>query len=188
MTSLAFACCGSFCTLSKALDQMERLARDHYSIFPVFSQNVYTTDTRFGSAADFITRAQAIAGRPVAHTLPEVEPLGPKALVDALVVCPCTGNTLSKLALGLTDGPVPLAVKSCLRAGLPVVLCVASNDALAASAPNLTRLMNTKHLYLVPLGQDDPVNKPTSLVADFTLLPATLEAALRGRQLQPVLL
>lgn len=187
MTSLAFACCGSFCTLAQALDQMEALAAD-YSILPIFSQNVASTDTRFGPAREFLARAEAIAGRSVARTLPEVEPLGPRRLVDALVVCPCTGNTLSKIALGLTDGPVPLAVKSCLRAGLPVVLCVASNDALAASGPNLARLLNTKHLYFVPLRQDDPQTKPTSLVADFTQLPATLTAALQGRQLQPLLL
>ena len=173
MPTLGFAMCGSFCTLSKALEQMERL-RGGYAILPVMSQNTYETDTRFGTAASFIQKAQEIAGRPVLHTIPETEPIGPKGLVDAMVVCPCTGNTLSKLAAGITDGPVTRAVKSSLRTGTPVVMCCATNDAMAASGPNLLRLLNTKHVYLVPLRQDDPVKKPVSLVADFSLLHQTV--------------
>lgn len=187
MPTLGFAMCGSFCTLSKALEQMERL-RGGYAILPVMSQNTYETNTRFGTAASFIQKAQEIAGRPVLHTIPETEPIGPKGLVDAMVVCPCTGNTLSKLAAGITDGPVTMAVKSSLRTGTPVVLCCATNDAMAASGPNLLRLLNTKHVYLVPLRQDDPVKKPVSLVADFSLLPQTVALALKGKQLQPVFL
>ena len=120
------------------------------------------------------------------HTIPQAEPIGPKGLVDVLAVCPCTGNTLSKLALGITDTPVTMAVKSALRIGLPVVLCLASNDALGASGQNAARLLNTKNVYFVPMGQDDPVKKPFSLVADFSLLGQTIESALKGRQLQPV--
>ncbi|WP_322173392.1 dipicolinate synthase subunit B [Acutalibacter caecimuris] len=185
MQTLGFAMCGSFCTLDKAMEQLAKL-RKQYDLMTVMSENVYETDTRFGRAADFIGQAQEISGKPVLHTIVQTEPIGPKRLVDAMVVCPCTGNTLSKLALGITDTPVTMAVKSSLRVGMPVVICLASNDALAASGQNLARLMNTKNVYFVPLRQDDPVKKPFSLVADFSLLEDTVEAALQGRQLQPV--
>ena len=177
--------CGSFCTLSKALEQMEAL-KERYHLLPVMSRNTYETDTRFGRAQDFIDRAEAVCGREVLHTIPQAEPIGPKGLVDVMVVCPCTGNTLSKLALGITDTPVTMAVKSSLRIGLPVVLCVASNDSLGASGQNIARLMNTKNVYFVPMGQDDPVKKPFSLVADFDLLEETIAGALEGKQVQPV--
>lgn len=185
MQTLGFAMCGSFCTLDRAAEQMAGLS-GKYQLLPVMSQNVYETDTRFGRAADWIARAREITGRPVLHTIVEAEPIGPKHLVDAMVVCPCTGNTLSKIALGITDTPVTMAVKSTLRVGLPVVLCLASNDALAASGQNAARLMNTKNVYFVPLRQDDPEKKPFSLVADFSLLEEAVDAALEGRQLQPV--
>ncbi|WP_322200627.1 dipicolinate synthase subunit B [Acutalibacter intestini] len=185
MQTLGFAMCGSFCTLDRAMEQMAELSGD-YALLPIMSENVYTTDTRFGKAADFIRQGEKTTGRKVLHTIVEVEPLGPKGLVDAMVVCPCTGNTLSKLALGITDTPVTMAVKSSLRVGLPVVICLASNDALAASGQNAARLMNTKNVYFVPLRQDDPVKKPFSLVADFSLLKETVAAALAGRQLQPI--
>lgn len=185
MQTVGFALCGSFCTMAQALEQMARLRRE-YEIVPVMSQNAFATDTRFGKAADFIARAREISGREVLHTLVETEPIGPKQLVDLMCVCPCTGNTLSKLAGGITDTAVTMAVKSCLRIGIPVVLCVASNDSLGASGPNLMRLLNTKNVYLTPLRQDDPEKKPFSLVADFSLLGETVAAALEGRQLQPV--
>ncbi len=185
MQTLGFAMCGSFCTLDKALEQLAGL-RDRYELLPVMSQNVYGTDTRFGKASDFIERAEELTGRRVLHTIVEAEPIGPKHLADAMIVCPCTGNTLSKLALGITDTPVAMAVKSTLRVGLPVIICLASNDAIAASGQNAARLMNTKNVYFVPLSQDDPVKKPFSLVADFSLLGETVEAALEGRQLQPI--
>lgn len=187
MNTVGFAMCGSFCTLSKAVEQM-RLLRKDYAILPVMSQNTYETDTRFGKAADFIQQAEEISGQEVVHTIVQAEPIGPKGLVDVMVVCPCTGNTLSKIANGITDTPVTMAVKSSLRIGIPVVLCVASNDSLGASGPNIARLMNTKNVYFVPLGQDDPVKKPFSLVADFSLLPEAVEAALEKRQLQPIFL
>ncbi len=185
MKTVGFAMCGSFCTLSQAVEQMEQLAKA-YHILPIMSQNTYETDTRFGKAEDFIAKAEKISGRGVLHTIVETEPIGPKGLVDVLAVCPCTGNTLSKIAGGITDTPVTMAVKSSLRIGIPVVLCTASNDSLGASGPNITRLLNTKNIYFVPLGQDDPVKKPFSLVADFSLLSQSVEAALEGRQLQPV--
>ncbi len=187
MKTLGFAMCGSFCTLDKAMKQLSAL-KEKYSLLPVMSQNVYETDTRFGKAEDFIAQAENLTGRQVLHTIVQAEPIGPKGLVDAMVVCPCTGNTLSKIALGITDTPVTMAVKSSLRVGLPVVICLASNDSLAASGQNAARLMNTKNVYFVPLGQDDPVKKPFSLVADFSRLEETVAAALEGRQLQPVLL
>ncbi len=185
MTTVGFAMCGSFCTLSKAIEQMEALS-ERYHILPIMSRNTYETDTRFGTAQSFIEKAEAISGHEVLHTIPQAEPIGPKGLVDVMAVCPCTGNTLSKLALGITDTPVTMAVKSALRVGTPVVLCLASNDALGASGQNVGRLLNTKNIYFVPLEQDDPVKKPFSLVADFPLLGQTIESALEGRQLQPV--
>lgn len=187
MKTLGFALCGSFCTFEKAVQQMEILSRS-YKILPIMSQNAYSTDTRFGKAQEWVRRVEEIAGSPVIHTMVQAEPIGPKGLVDVLAVAPCTGNTLSKIAAGITDTPVTMAVKSALRIGIPVVLCCATNDAMAASGPNLLRLLNTKNVYLVPLRQDDPMKKPVSLVADFSLLPQTIGLALEGRQLQPVLL
>ena len=187
MKTLGFALCGSFCTFEKAVQQMEILSRS-YNILPIMSQNAYSTDTRFGKAREWVRQVEEIAGSPVIHTMVQAEPIGPKGLVDVLAVAPCTGNTLSKIAAGITDTPVTMAVKSSLRIGIPVVLCCATNDAMAASGPNLLRLLNTKNVYLVPLRQDDPVKKPVSLVADFSLLPQTIGLALEGRQLQPVLL
>lgn len=186
MKTVGFAMCGSFCTLSKAVEQMEALS-EKYALLPVMSQNTYETDTRFGTAADFIEKAEKISGRNVIHTIVGAEPIGPKGLVDVMLVAPCTGNTLSKLAGGITDTPVTMAVKSSLRIGIPVVLCIATNDAMSASGPNIMRLMNTKNVYLVPMRQDDPVKKPFSLVSDFSRIPEAVEAALEGRQLQPLL-
>ena len=193
MKTIGFAMCGSFCTFEKAVGQMEALSHS-YAILPLMSQNAYTTDTRFGKAQDWVRRVEGMArleqaaGREVLHTIVQAEPIGPKGLVDLLAVAPCTGNTLSKIAAGITDTPVTMAVKSALRIGIPVVLCCATNDAMAASGPNLLRLLNTKNVYLVPLRQDDPVKKPVSLVADFTLLPQAIALALEGKQLQPVFL
>ena len=185
--TLGFAMCGSFCTLEKAFEQLRRTSAAGYQLVTIMSDKDYGTDTRFGRASDFIWEAEDICGRKVIHTIAGAEPLGPKRMIDALVIAPCTGNTLAKLAHGITDTPVTMAAKSCLRIGLPVVLCAATNDALAASAQNIGRLMNTKNVYFVPLRQDDPEQKPTSAVSDFELLLPAVEAALKGRQLQPVL-
>lgn len=186
MNTVGFAMCGSFCTMSKAMEQMKLLS-SRYNILPMMSQNVYETDTRFGRAADFIAQAEEISGRRVLHTIVETEPVGPKGLVDVMAVCPCTGNTLSKIANGITDTAVTMAVKSSLRIGIPVLLCAASNDSLGASGRNIAALMNTKNVFFVPMSQDDPEKKPFSLVANFSLLPECIAAALEKRQFQPVL-
>jgi dipicolinate synthase subunit B len=184
--TLGFAMCGSFCTLARAMEQMRRLAEAGYRILPIMSEITARTDTRFGRAADFMQEAQEICGQPVLHTIPETEPIGPKRMVDLMVVAPCTGNTLAKLAHGVTDTAVTMAVKSSLRVQLPVLLTLATNDALAASGQNIGRLLNTKNIYFTPFAQDDPLQKPTSLVAKFDLLPEAVAAALEGQQLQPI--
>ena len=186
--SLAFALCGSFCTFEAAVPQAARLAALGWQVLPVMSFAAAATDTRFGPAAGWKARLEAAAGRPVMDTLTAVEPLGPQGLAQALVIAPCTGATLARLAAGLSDTPVALAAKSLLRAGRPVVVAVSTNDGLGASGENIARLMQRKHFYFVPFAQDDPVHKPQSLKADLALVPETLAAALEGRQIQPVLL
>lgn len=184
---LGFAVCGSFCTFSRLPPVLETLARE-YDVTPIFSPSTAELDTRFGTAVDFTEMVTELCGRPPLTTLQEVEPIGPRRLFDVLAVAPCTGNTLAKLACGVTDSPVVLACKAHLRNGRPLVLAVSSNDALSANGKNLGELLARKGYYFVPFRQDDPQGKPTSLVADFTLLPATIAAALDGRQLQPLLL
>ena len=186
--SLAFALCGSFCTFEAAVPQAARLAALGWQVLPVMSFAAAATDTRFGPAAGWKARLEAAAGRPVLDTLTAVEPLGPQGVAQALVIAPCTGATLARLAAGLSDTPVALAAKSLLRAGRPVVVAVSTNDGLGASGENIARLMQRKHFYFVPFAQDDPVHKPQSLKADLALVPETLAAALEGRQIQPVLL
>lgn len=183
---VGYALTGSFCTFERSIEQMAALSAMGYELYPVMSDNAYATDTRFGKARDIVLRIENIAKKSVIHTIVSAEPIGPKDLCDLMVVAPCTGNTLSKIALGITDTPVTMAVKSQLRVNKPVLLCIATNDALGASAQNIGRLMNTKNVYLVPLRQDDPQKKPRSLVSDFEKLPLCIEAALRGNQLQPV--
>ncbi|MEG1072805.1 MAG: dipicolinate synthase subunit B [Oscillospiraceae bacterium] len=185
---IGFAFCGSFCTMREALAALEATAVTFGDVTAIASETVAATDTRFGTAADFLGEMERITGKAVIRTINTAEPIGPKKLLDALVVCPCTGNTLGKLACGITDTAVTMAVKAHLRNGRPVVLCIATNDGLAAAAQNIGILLPRKNLYFVPFGQDDYAKKPASLVADFTLVPATLEGALRGKQLQPILL
>ena len=185
--NIGFALCGSFCTFSEVFPVMEELAKQ-YRLIPIFSANAYTIDSRFGTAQSHIRRASEICGTDPLHTIADVEPIGPKKLLDALVIAPCTGNTLAKLAHGIADTSVTMAAKSHLRNGRPVVVAVSTNDGLAGAAENIGRLLARKHYYFVPFGQDDAKNKPTSLVADFSMIPLTLEAALEGRQMMPVLL
>ena len=185
--TVSFALCGSFCTYHRIFPVMERLTKS-YDIIPIFSQSAYTTDSRFGTADDHIAKAEAICGKPPLHTLAEVEPIGPKRLLDALVIAPCTGNTLAKLAHSIADGPVTMAAKSHLRNGRPVVVAISTNDALGGAAENIGKLLARKHYFFVPFGQDDAFGKPTSVVADFSKIPQTLEQALEGKQLQPLLL
>lgn len=186
---IGVAMCGSFCTFDTVLNALSGLSeREAYQLMPIMSETAFATDSRFGPAADFIARLETLCGAPVLHTIPQVEPIGPKGLLDVLLVAPCTGNTLAKLAAGVTDTAVTMAAKAHLRNGRPLVLAVSTNDGLSASAPNIGALMNRKNVYLVPFRQDDPVKKPASLVADFSLLEDAVLAALEGRQLQPMLL
>ena len=185
--TIGFALCGSFCTYSRVFPVMERLVKD-YDVLPIFSQSAYDTDSRFGTAAEHITKTERICGIHPLHTLAEVEPIGPKRLLDALIIAPCTGNTLAKLAHSIADGPVTMAAKSHLRNGRPVIIAISTNDALAGAAENIGKLLARKHYYFVPFGQDDAFGKPTSIVADFSKIPQTLAEALEGKQLQPLLL
>ena len=184
--TVGYALCGSFCTLSHSLNVLEELSGYDINILPIMSQIVYSTDTRFGKADDIIKRVEKICGNSVIHTIAAAEPIGPKNLLDAIIVCPCTGNTASKIALGITDTPVTMAVKAHLRNNKPVILGLASNDALGATAKNIGLLHNTKNIYFVPYRQDDPLSKNNSLVCDFSLTVPTLQAALAGKQLEPV--
>lgn len=184
---IGMAMCGSFCTFSKAFEQMIKLKAAGAELTPVMSYHASTLDTRFGTAEENIMTAESICGRGVINTIPLAEPVGPKKMFDLLIVCPCTGNTMAKLANGITDTPVTMAVKSHLRNGRPVLIAAATNDALSASAKNIGTLLNIKNIYFVPFRQDDFVKKPRSAVADFSMIPDAAKAALNGRQLQPVL-
>ncbi len=185
--NVGFAITGSFCTYSKVFPILELLSRD-YDLTPIFSQAACTTDSRFGTAQEHLREAAELCGTSPIHTISQAEPIGPKKLFDILVIAPCTGNTLAKLAHSIADGPVTMAAKSHLRNGRPVLLAVSTNDGLAGAAENIGKLLARKHFYFVPFGQDDPTGKPTSLVADFSKLPQAMAAALEGRQLQPILL
>ena len=182
---IGFALCGSFCTFREVIDELKKLTKD-YDITPIMSFNAANLDTRFGRALYFIEELEQVCGRPVMKTIQEAEPVGPKDMFDLLVVAPCTGNTLAKLALSITDTPVTMAVKSHLRGAKPVLLAVSTNDALSGSAKNLGALLNMKHYYFVPMRQDNPTQKPNSLVARFGLLDQAIEAALERRQLEPL--
>ena len=184
---IGFAFCGSFCNHPELLKLYEDIAREH-EIVPILSENAAKYSTRFGTAEDFVTRVEALAGRKAVRNIVEAEPLGPQGAMEVLVIAPCTGNTLGKLAGGIADSPVTFACKAHLRNGRPVVLAVSTNDGLSASAESIGKLLNRKHYYFVPFGQDSPEKKPYSLVADFTRLPETVAAALENRQIQPILL
>lgn len=183
-----FAICGSFCTFSKVLPCLEGLVQSGMNVIPILSQNAATMDTRFFKAQDFTDRVRMICQRELITTIPEAEPIGPKKLLDILVVAPCTGNTLGKLANGITDTPVTMATKSHLRNGRPVLIGVSTNDALGISARSIAMLENAKNIYFVPMRQDDPEKKPTSMVLDFSRIPEAIDAALEGRQLRPLII
>ena len=183
---ICFAMCGSFCTLGEAFVQLESLTKKGYEITPVMSEKTYTTDTRFGTASDFRIKAEELCGKAVIHTVSGAEPIGPTMCPDATIICPCTGNTLAKLANGITDSAVTMAAKSSLRNNKPLVIALASNDALSANLVNIGKLLPRKNIYFVPLRQDDPKKKPTSLIARFDLLEDTLEKAMQGVQIMPI--
>ncbi len=185
---IGFAMCGSFCTFQRALDSLEQLHQEFETVIPILSFASCQTDTRFGTARAFSDRMEQICGRPPLCTLAQVEPFGPKKQLDLLVIAPCTGNTLGKLAHGIADTPVTLAAKAHLRNGRPIVLGISTNDGLSGNAQSIGQLLNRRHYYFVPFGQDAPMQKPDSLVADFSQLTASVCAALEGRQLQPILL
>ena len=186
--ALGFALCGSFCTFEPVLAALARLSREYETVQPIVSFAAGRTDSRFGRAAEFRSRMEAICRRPVWDSLAQVEPIGPKKLLDLLIVAPCTGNTLGKLAAGIADTPVTLACKAHLRNGRPILLAVSTNDGLGANARSIGTLLDRKHFFFVPFRQDDPEKKPTSLVADMDRIPEAAEAALLGKQIQPILL
>lgn len=183
---LGLALCGSYCTYETLFAATKQLS-DDYELVPIMSETAASTDSRFGTAEEHLRRLEALTGRRPVTSIAEAEPLGPKEAMDALLIAPCTGNTLAKLAHGLTDSAVAMAAKAHLRNGRPLVIAFSTNDGLSGSAENIARLLNRKNVYFVPFRQDDPIKKPCSLQADFSLLADTVAAALEGRQLQPVL-
>ncbi len=183
---LGYAICGSFCTHSRSLATLRELCADGWEVIPILSPIVFATDTRFGRAADLVRAVEEITGHAPIRTVSAAEPLGPKTPLDALVISPCTGNTLAKMAQGITDTSVTMAAKAHLRADRPLVITLATNDALSANLANIATLLSRKSVYFTPLLQDDPAGKPHSLVADFSLTPAALAAALEGKQMRPL--
>ncbi len=183
---IGYAFCGSFCTHARSLRILRELKERGYDILPILSTVAYTTDTRFGLAADLLCAVESICKHPAVYTIADAEPLGPKTPLDALIIAPCTGNTLSKLAHGITDTPVTMAAKAHLRADRPLLITLASNDALSANLANIAALLSRKSVYFTPLVQDDPIAKPHSLVADFERIPEALASAMEGRQLRPL--
>ena len=184
---IGFALCGSFCTFERVIGVLEGMTAAGMDVYPIMSEVSAATDTRFGRAEDFEARLVRACGRPVIKTIHDAEPIGPKKLLDVLVIAPCTGNTLGKLASGIADSAVTLAAKEHLRNERPVVIAVSSNDALAANAANIGALLNRRGYYFVPMTQDDPVKKPRSIVARMELIPETVAEALEGRQIEPII-
>ena len=183
--TIGFALCGSFCTFEKAIEALTALKNTGADIIPIMSETAYSTNTRFGESKDFIKRIEDITGNEVLHTIYQTEPIGPKKMLDALVILPCTGNTLAKLSNAIADSSVTLAAKAHLRNKRPLIIAVSTNDGLGAAAENIGRLLSRKHCYFVPFGQDDCIHKPNSLVADFS--KETVKEALLNKQFQPVL-
>lgn len=185
--TIGFAFCGSFCTFKKAIEALKELKKTGADIVPIMSSAAYSTNTRFGNANQFNLEIEGICQNKILHTIYETEPIGPKKMLDALVILPCTGNTLAKLSNGVADSSVTLAAKAHLRNGRPLIIGVSTNDGLGVAAENIGRLLVRKHCYFVPFRQDDCVHKPNSLVADFTKLNETIKYALDDEQLQPIL-
>ncbi len=178
---IGYCLTGSFCTFSKSLNAIKEITAAGHHVIPIMSEIAYNTDTRFGSAESFREKLKELTGNHIIHTIPQAEPIGPAKMFDVLVVAPCTGNTLAKLANGITDTSVTMAVKSHLRNSKPVVIGVSTNDALGAAAKNIGSLMNYKNYYFVPMSMDDPTKKPKSVVCDFTRIAETIELAAMGK-------
>ena len=184
-TTLAYVICGSFCTMERSIKEMEKLSKSGYEIIPIMSYNAFNWDTKFGKALDFRLKIENICGKQIIHTIPDAEPIGPKKKADIMLIAPCTGNTLAKLTNGITDTPALMAAKSHLRINRPLVIALATNDALGASAQNLGKILNTKNVYMVPLKQDSPTIKPHSMVSNFDLIPEAIDMAINNKQIQP---
>ncbi len=182
---IGFALTGSFCTFSKVMTELEKLISLGADVYPIMSETAWSTDTRFGLAKDFIEKAEKLTDKKVIHTIKDAEPIGPGAFLDALIIAPCTGNTLAKLSGAITDSCVAMAAKATLRNNRPVVIAISTNDGLGAGAKNIGSLLARKNIYFVPFRQDDPIKKPDSLVADMTLIEKTVKNALDGHQIQP---
>lgn len=185
--NIGIALTGSYCTYDKIFTAIEQLRETHANLFTIFSDHASTTDSRFGDCSFFLKKAEELTGKTPIVTIPDAEPIGPKSMLDILVIAPCTGNTLSKLANGISDTPVLMAAKSHLRNNRPLVISLSTNDALGMNLKNIGILLNTKNIYFVPFGQDNYETKPNSMIAHVQLLPETIENALGGRQLQPVI-
>ncbi|HAV20607.1 MAG: dipicolinate synthase subunit B [Bacillota bacterium] len=185
--TIGIAMTGSFCTIPQVLPEIEKLVKEGASVYPILSEKVATLNTKYGKAADIVCALERITGKEPILTIAEVEPLGPGKTLDALVIAPCTGNTLAKLAYGITDGPVLMAAKSTMRNLRPVIIGISTNDALSRNAKNLGALLNEKHIFMIPFRQDAPFEKPCSLISDMRLLVDTVVLALDGKQLQPIL-
>ena len=183
---LGYAFCASFCTFSKSLLSLEAIVAAGYEVQPIVSERAFSTDTRFFRAADFAERVEKITGRKIIHTVEDAEPLGPKMPLDALIIAPCTGNTLAKIANGITDTAVTMAAKAHLRADRPLLIALATNDAMSQNLANLGRVITRRSVYFVPMRQDDTENKPYSLVADMERIPEALAEMKAGRQIRPI--
>ena len=178
---IGYALCGSFCTHARTLDTLRTIRDRGHEILPIVSEIVYETDTRFGTADDLIAELESICGRKVIHTIAAAEPLGPKTPLELLIIAPCTGNTLAKMANGITDTSVTMAAKAQLRADRPVLLGLASNDALSANLQNIAALHTRRHITFAPMAMDDKIAKPYSLVCDFSAIPDLAESILQSR-------
>lgn len=185
---IGFAMCGSFCTLAESSIQMQKLKDRGYEMIPIMSDAVFSTDTRFGKCDYWRNKVKEITNKEIIHTIFDAEPLGPKISLDCLIICPCTGNTLAKIANGITDTPVCMAAKAHLRSDRSLVIALASNDAMSGNLKNISTLLSRKNVYFVPMLQDDPANKPHSLVADFSQLSSTVELAMQGKQIRKLFL
>lgn len=185
--NIGIAITGSYCTFGKIFNEIEKLSETEANLYTVFSDNASGTDSRFGKCSHFLKRAEEITGKKPITTIPDAEPIGPKAMFDILVIAPCTGNTLSKLANGISDTPVLMAAKAHLRNNKPLVISLSTNDALGMNLKNIGILLNTKNIYFVPFGQDNFMAKPNSMISHVELLQETIEMALTGTQLQPVI-
>ena len=186
--NIGYALTGSFCTFKSSIEEIKKLCKLNANVFPIMSFNSYKLDTKFGNAQDFINQIEEITGNKVLHTIQDTEPIGPKKMLDILIIAPCSGNTIAKLAHDIIDTPVTMAVKSHLRNSRPIVIGISTNNALSGSAENIGKLLNRKNYYFVPFKQDNPITKPRSIVCDFSYIQKTLEHALDNEQISPIML